>query len=258
MSDGTDVNKNQCDLRAILQQEFVERCRKNQSYSLRAYAKSLGIEASPLSAILRGKRPIGSKTKKRLGLALGLSAEKLSELSDNKINSNIKMQQITLDSYALIADWYHYAILELIRVRSFKADIQYVSKTLGISATEAHIAVERLVRMGLLEINEKGQWLDTTENGFATNIQMDVTTAAARKLQLQILEKAADALKEVAIELRDHTSMTMAINPEDLPAAKEKIKKFRRELCVFLERNKKPTQVYQLGIALYPVTKGNN
>ena len=57
----------------ILKDEFIRRKHENELYSLRAFARDLHIQPSPLSAILNGKRPITKKMKKRLALSLGLS-----------------------------------------------------------------------------------------------------------------------------------------------------------------------------------------
>lgn len=241
------------DFRLLVQQEFVNRCRKNKNYSLRAYARSLGIAASPLSAMLRGKRPITAKMRQKLGAALGLSLEEIGRLSAATVSNN-EYQQLTIDSYAVISDWYHYAILELLRVKSFKPSMAYIAKTLGISATEAQIAVERLQRVALLEIGANGKWKDTSINGLATNINGDLTSQASKQLQKQILEKGMESVDTLPLSVRNNTSLTVAIHPDDLPAAKERIKKFRRELCTFFEKNKNPTKVYHLGICLYPVS----
>jgi uncharacterized protein (TIGR02147 family) len=165
-----------------------------------------------------------------------------------------EFQQITLDTFAIISDWYHYAILELIRVRNFKGDAQWIAKALGITKSEVNIAIERLERVGLLEITKNGRWVDCSANGHATNINGTFTSAASKKLQKQVLEKSIQALMEIPIEKRNHTSATFAMSPKDLPMAIEKIKKFRRKLGMQLESNPKPTQVYQLGISLYPIT----
>lgn len=239
----------------VLQQEFVNRCRKNSSYSLRAFAKSLGIEASPLSAILRGKRPLTPKTQQRLALAMGMNLGDIQQFA--RVTPAPSFQQLTVDNYAIISDWYHFAILELIAVKGFKANLAYVARTLGISQTEASIAVERLRRVGLLEI-KNGKWVDKTPSGYVTNINGELTSQAAKKLQRQILEMSLKALEELPTAVRNHTSMTMAINPEDLSVAKEKITKFRRELCAFLNRNKAPTKVYQLAVSLFPLSKNGD
>lgn len=236
----------------VLQREFVQRCNKNSKYSLRAFARSLGVEASPLSAILRGKRPISSKMRTRLGLALGINLDELSKFEREHKPQNY--QQIALDTYAVIADWYHYAILELTKVQDFKGTIDYISKTLNISKTEAHIAVERLKRVGLLSVNGR-RWVDTSSDGLLSNINGDLSSHAARKLQAQILQRSLLALEELPTEVRSHTSMTMAIDPKDLPEAKKHIQEFRRKLCAFFESNKNPKEIYHLNVSLYPVTK---
>ena len=250
------------DFRLFLQGELTRRCEANERYSLRAYARSLRIAPSALSAILNGKRPITGNMKLRLGLGLGLSPQDLGRFQENKVQGTrakgpgqtLEFQQIAFDAYAVIADWYHYAILELIYLENFQADPKWIAKSLGITKSEVNIAVERLQRVGLLKI-ENGTWTDTTPNGHATNIQGNLTSEASRKLQRQILEKSIRALNEVPVTVRNHTSMTMAINTEDLPEAKERIANFRRELCAFLGRNGKPTQVYQLAVSFYPVTQ---
>ncbi len=252
------------DFRLYLQQELVGRCQKNPSYSLRAFARTLNVSSSALSAMLNGKRPITSTSVEKLGLALGLSPKEITRykiitkenMGTGAESSAEEFQQITLDRFAIISDWYHYAILELIRVRDFEPSVAWISKSLGITKSEANIAVERLQRVGLLEITKDGKWIDRTAEGKATNIQGDLTSAASRKLQKQVLEMSLRCLEEMpSTDLRNHTSLTLAINPEDIPLAKEKIKVFRRELAEMLESNRNPTEVYHVNVSLYPVTK---
>src|SRR5690242_4562906 len=61
------------EFRSLLQQELIERCRKNPSYSLRSFARALGVQAPTLSHLLRGKRPLTPKQIRKLGQALALS-----------------------------------------------------------------------------------------------------------------------------------------------------------------------------------------
>ena len=57
------------------------------------------------------------------------------------------------------------------------------------------------------------------------------------------------------MERRDQTSMTMAIDTKLLPQAKEKIKKFRRDMDRLLQSSDTKDEVYHLSVSLYPVTK---
>lgn len=245
------------DFRIHLQRELVARCQKNPKYSLRAFAKALGIGSSALSDILNNRRNLTEQMKVRLGFALGLTMDQLQKFNsvNGTIADHVEFQQIQLDTYAIISDWYHYAILELIRVKDFKADAKWIANALGITKSEVNFAVERLQRVGLLRVSDSGVWEDATVNGFATNINGQMTSSSAKKLQKQVLEKSIEALMQVPIEKRNHTSLTFAMNPKDLAWTAEEIKKFRRSIVLKLERNTQPTQVYQMSISLFPVTQ---
>ncbi len=251
--------------RLFLQNELIRRCEKNPAYSLRGFARTLGCDVATLSKMLKGKRGIGRITILNLGTRLGLSPQEIEEFINKRqkgkraINkrhdaSLIDYQQLTLDSFKVISDWYHYGILELMRVDHFKPDPKWIARTLGLTVSEVNIAVERLVRVDLLEITPEGKWKDLT-GGTSTTTGNPFTAAAFKKLQRQVLEKAITAIDEVPMEERDQSSVTMAIDSSLLPEAKERIKLFRRDLGKFLSKGEKRDSVYQLGISLYPLTK---
>lgn len=243
------------DFKIYMQSELVRRCKKNPRYSIRAFAKALGMDASTLAKHLNGKRPFGKQTIEKLGKKLGLSPSELAPfLNPESFGESCEdsYEQMNLDLFNIISDWYHFAILELMTIESFSANNKWIAKTLGITLSEATDAVDRLVRCGLLEI-QKDQWLDRS-SGRTTNIAPDLTTVAMRHLQKQFLQKAMTALDEVSISQRDNTSISMAIDIDKLPGAKEKIKNFRRSLAKFLSRSGKRNDVYNLTISLYPLT----
>lgn len=256
------------DFQSYLQQELLRRCKANPKYSLRAFASVLQIESSALSKILNGKRRVSTPTFEKLASRLGLGPHERDQLRpgvlkrsrgaalDQSTDAAPNYQQLSLDLFQVIADWYHYAILELTQVAHFKADKKWIARTLGITPTEVNLAVQRLTRLELLQIDKSGRWTDIS--GATTNIKNDFTAVALRKLQRQILEHSVVALEEIPVERRDHTSMTMAVSSKTLPVAKEKIKKFRRELCALMKAQTPYDDVYQLAVSLYPVTKRKN
>lgn len=162
-------------------------------------------------------------------------------------------RELSIDSFQIIAEWYHYAILELTHVDAFQSNTKWVAARLGISVSEVNAAIERLQRLDMLKIDASGKWKDVSE--FVTNIKTDLSTVAKRKHQQQILKQAEIALEEVSLDLRDQTSMTMAIATEHLPAFKAKIGKFRRELCAFAASQESKDQVYHLSVSFFPVTQ---
>jgi uncharacterized protein (TIGR02147 family) len=247
------------DFRLYLQSELVRRCQKNPKFSLRSFARLLQMDYSTLSKILRGQRPVGQRAMRKIAAKLGLGPEQIARFSGQaavevtETLSQAEYQRLSLDSFQIISDWYHYAILELMRVEGFKPDPRWIARALGISVAEVQAAVERLERVGIIEIARDGRWLDRSD-GNTTTVGNEFTATAFRNLQKQVLERALEALEAVPYELRDQSSMTMAIDSRKLPAARQKIKAFRRELDQFLSRGGKRDQVYNLSVSLYPLT----
>lgn len=257
------------DFRFFLQEELLRRCKKNPRFSLRAFARTLDVEASSLSKILNGKRTLTKKMLHRLCAQLGLGPDQVKEFEDRMpagssasrqgatsglpIAVRDDYQQVSADIFNVIADWYHYAILELITVRDFEPTPAWIARVLDITVSEANFALERLRRLGLLSAQGDGAWVSGQLTTNADGGEM--TAAAFRKLQRQILAQAMDAMETVPIAERDQSSITMAVSKAKLGEAKARIRAFRRELCAFLQTDTPHDDVYQLSISLFPVTK---
>lgn len=264
MNETTKTKHSELDYKDWLSRELTKRCRKNSNYSLRAFAQLLEMDSSSVSQLISGKRNASAKMIEKLTNKLGASPQEKMALmnyvrskkaglhneneAENKKNNYM---QLSLDAYALISDWYHYAILELTFVDNFQNQPAWIANKLGITATEVKIAIDRLKRLEL--IDEKNGKLVKTET-FITNFSDGVTSSALKQLQRKVLEMALSAIDNVPQEEKDISSMTLAINPEKLPEAKKKIKTFRREISEFLETGTQK-RVYQLGIQLYPISK---
>jgi uncharacterized protein (TIGR02147 family) len=253
----------------FLKEELAKRCEKNPRYSVRAFAKALGIDAGALSRVLAGKQIPSFKLAQQILTQLDFTPEQeqdflasiahiqrergLQRLSPVFKNFEEKLIQhdLSIELYRVIADWYHVAILELTYIEGFKSDTKWIASQLGISQAEAKLSIERLLNLELLKV-EDGKLVKSTEQLSTTD--KNITTPALKKNQKQFLEKAIESLENDPIEERNMTSMTMAIDPEKLPKAKEMIRNFNKTLCEFLESGKRK-RVYNLGIALHPIQK---
>ncbi len=105
-------------LRSILESEFTRRRRLNPRYSLRAFARSVNIEHSTLSQLLRGRRPITWKSIRYLG-------------------GNMR--------------WHGSAVLEVSSERK-KFDSRLIAERLGISVDDVNVALTDLCLFGLIEL----------------------------------------------------------------------------------------------------------
>jgi transcriptional regulator with XRE-family HTH domain len=238
--------------RLWLQKQFTERCKKNPRYSLRAFAKTLDLDASSLSQILSGKRKLSKKGIQNICDKLSATPKELQMfgLIENNNETEENYLQVDIDTFSVISEWYHYAILELTYVSGFKTDPRWIAKKLSITVEESKSAIERLKRLGLL-LEENGSLIKSSKR--LTNNGTVNTSGAHKELQKQIISKALIAVDEVPQDEKDITSMTMAIDTKNLDKARLIIQKFRRDLCELLEDGNQE-QVYNLGIQLYPIS----
>lgn len=260
------------DFRWWLKQQLSKRVQSNSRYSLRAFSKTLGLDSSSVSQIISGKRNISPKLLSRI--CDRLQAEPLeTDQMIQSLNSRIDLKgnrshrigaidsqdsrdskadyvQIHQDLFAAISDRHHYAILELTFVNGFQGTPNWVAKELGIRQIEASMAMDRLLRLGLL-VQKDGRLQKASKS--TTNEFEGLTSAFHRKFQQQIIRGAEEALESFQSEEKDITSMTFAIDVNQLPEARKKIKKFRRKMAKFLESGNQ-TRVFHLGIQLYPAS----
>ena len=129
---------------------------------------------------------------------------------------------MSTDFKEVIIDTYHYTIVELSRLKQFRSDPVWIASVVGISPEEAKAALERLVAIGMLVISNKK--LTRSEARFTTK-DKTITDSALKHHQRKILEKSIIAMDNIPLELRNQSSMTIAVNPSKIPLAKKMIGK---------------------------------
>jgi len=158
---------------------------------------------------------------------------------------------LSSDQHRVIGDWYHFSILSLMKTCDFKSDIAWIANRLGLSHSVADEAMERLKRLEIVHEDAKGN-LTRSEKGYCS--PDGVPSAAIRLKHFELLQKARKAQDDLPVEERDLTSMTLVISPDQLPRAKEMIRKFQDELAAELE-TRPQSEVYQLCVQLFPLTQ---
>lgn len=254
--------------RTALREELARRQRTNPSYSLRAFAKQLGMLPPTLSAVLAGKRPLPTATAEALPEKLSFSpSEKkrfLSSVYYRKTPPAVTQSIETASAgkilreelhHKIIAEWEHYAILTLADTRGFQAKKSWIAKRLGISETRAQTALDRLVQSRLMSINAAGKARLHQINVHTGN--EDVASAALRQSHREALTMGIEKLESVPVEKRDYSTMTIAVSMDRMKDAKKLIRTFQKQLSELLEDGKR-SEVYQLCVQLYPMTELEN
>jgi uncharacterized protein (TIGR02147 family) len=250
--------------RLLLQAELGRRCASNSHYSLRAFAKFLTVDHATLSQLLRGKRRLTKRMIRKLGTRLGLDEEKIAAYCSYEENASPSpvqpaslhaISQMTYDTAALISDWYYYAILELTHLQGFRPDSRWIARVLGLTTDEVNIALTRLIRLGLLEMVSREQWVD--RSGDTTTSLEDLTQVSIERLASSVRGLMLNALSSAALPKCIHHSTTLALPVAKLPLVQERIARLQQELSALLGQDAERDDVYQLEISLFPLTKLN-
>ena len=236
--------------------------RANPQYSLRAYALHLGLHSSTLSQVITGKRGLPIKhaatvaTKLNLGpkdrtLFLESLYQLKTSLDDIKISQNDDRFMIDESYSKVIAEWEHYAVITLFDIDGFSANHEEISQRLGITKIRAEVVLNNLLTCELVKVNQEGAFIKAHSRIRTTE---DVTSKALRDSHIETLEMGKNKLEEIQVELRDFSAMTIAMDLERMPEVKTIIREFRQKMSALLRDGKK-TDVCQLAIQFYPLTK---
>ncbi len=259
------------DYRRMLKGEFDHRRRNNPAYSLRSYARDLYLSPSRLSEVLNGKGDLSPSTLLDVGAKLGIPKNEVLALQAAHVfrtaaeNSAIhisakgylesyqyqrKFSQLTDETYKILSDWYHFAILSAMELEMYDGTVDFLARVLKLEVNIVQEALERMEKQNMVAVND-GAYCATGEIFTTSN---DVSSDALKVSHRQNFELAGKSLDEVDVLLRDITSATICIDIDRLPEAKKMIKEFRRNMCHFLEAGKKHA-VFNFNIQLHPISE---
>jgi transcriptional regulator with XRE-family HTH domain len=232
---------------------------RNPSYSLRSMAQRIKISPAALSEILNGKRRVSVKMAEKILHGLNIPPDevmpviKLFSTNGQNLKNSQKFEfsELANDQFKIISNWYHFAILSLTETEDFRNDPRWIADRLNVRVSDIELAIDRLLRLGMLRRGVNGR-LESTGEQFATTDE--ITSSAVRGFHSEVLELARNSLESVPLEKRDFTTMTMAVDPKRLIKAKKMIRTFRAKLCEYLEQGDR-TEIYQLSINLFPLSQ---
>jgi transcriptional regulator with XRE-family HTH domain len=250
---GSDMFRSRMKYQDLLLSEFRKRKIVNPRYSVRGFARFLGVDPSTLSQVLRGKRAPGKAFLESTGRRLGLNESEVLSFRDRARPST--EMPIDLDDvrYRIMANWYHVALFELFALPDFTPEPKRVAKLLGISVPEAKGALDRLATVGLLEKNAEG--ILERPSSFFSTVGYPLSSPAHRLVQGEFFSYALNAIEKYAYDRREHSGLTVAARSEDLPAIRKKIRDFQTKLNTWIERRGNPDSVYQLSMAYFPLVE---
>ncbi len=245
-----------------IKDDLSKKQRSNPQYSLRSYAKFLGLHSSTLSQVIGGKRSLPLKSANEIALKLALDPKERTLFFESIYRKKTKLDDIKIDPinskyiidesyYNVIKEWEHYAVLTLFDIPSFIPSTKEISSRLGITENRTEVVITNLLTCGLLKKDNNNQLIKAHSNIRTTE---DITSSALIESHKETLDMSKNKLDEIQVELRDFSAMTIAMDLERMPEVKTIIREFRQKMSSLL-RDGKETDVCQLAIQFYPLTK---
>ncbi len=207
---------------AELFREYQDRKSRSRGYSERAFARDIGLSPGFLKLLLQRKKKISAARAREVARTLSWGEDKIAFLTSTSSIHDLDFLEIS--------DWYHFAVIELLRSSKTGLGPDEIAKRLSISRSEADYALSRL------------------------HAAKSDDLEGERKLQRQTLSKALHALDHKPPESSAYQAECLAFDP----ARVEDVKKFFANMVEqfkteFAEGDK--TAVYELNLAFHRLDK---
>jgi len=261
------------DYRAFLADYYS--AKKRRGFSYRAFSRSAGLGApNYLKLVIAGRRNLTPAMAARFATACGLAGEaadyfkQLVEFNQAKsaerrnacyarlaaFGRYRKGHKLEVAHAAYHATWYLPALRELCASPAFREDPEWLASVLWpeIKPSDVTQGLETLLELGLLERDGDGrlQQRSAVVSTGAETLGMHIAN-----YHVEMMRRATAAIELVPAPQRDISSLTFCVSPQVLPRIKKRIQEFRRELIDLIEAEPDKSQVVQLNLQLFPLSR---
>lgn len=249
----------------IIENEYHARIKRNLSYSIRAFARDLDISPATLSLIIKKKAGLSPKKAALISKKLQLTGDENEFFLDLVQSTCARTKQarqiakaklcryetryntISTDVFYVIKDWYHLAIMELTLIKGFVATPSWIAERLMITEEEAQTALERLLRLEILELS---QGKLRPSNDYVI-ILSTAPSEAAKHFQTQILKKIMNSFDEQERSSRDISSLIIRMRKDEMEYVKKTLKEMRRDIASHVQKGEDHDSVFCLTTSFF-------
>lgn len=257
----------------ILDTQFHRKKAAQPGYSVRAFARDLGVSPSFASQVLTGKKRFPARLVGRAVKVLDLDGDKarelkqaclpdaikdgavapsLSEIQQLRAQMKNRWSEVSRDKLKALRHWYYVALLDLTTCRGYDGTAKFIAARLGLAEPTVEVAMRELSELELL----------TMQNGKLVKSAREIRMGSARSLtdirrfHSQMLDKAKQVMVEQTSDedfsRRLITGISVATTPEKIEIAKQMLSESLHEIAAFLAEGES-TEVFHLSAQLFPV-----
>ena len=262
------------DYRAFLRDHYLDR-KERRGLSYRGFSKRAGLKSpNYLKLVIDGDRNLTEPMAKRFAKACGLEGDAAAYFEDlvafNQAKStrerNARYAKLTghrkyriehrleMAHAAYHSTWYLPAVRELAARRDFRADPEWISRTLvpEISRAQADKALATLLELGLLARDDDG---NVVQGDPIVSTGPEFHALHIANYHRAMMQQASESIDRLTSAERDISSLTLCLGEDGLRNLKLRLQRFRRELLELSSLEDDPSQVVQLNLQLFPLSK---
>jgi uncharacterized protein (TIGR02147 family) len=248
---------------------------KHNGLSYRGFARVAGLGApNYLKLVIDGKRNLSAEMAERFARACRLNEESTQYFSllvafnqatgdeeRNALHESLSRfarfrasQRLDLAEKEYHSTWFIPAIRELVTCPGFQEDAAWIAEQLepAISEKEAGHALDVLLRLGLLERDERGSLVQATR---AVTTGAQANGLYNRNYHAELMQRAVHAMHHLPAEERYISGLTLSASPATLAEVRRRVIAFRQELVALCDADPGPSRVVQLNLQLFPLSR---
>jgi transcriptional regulator with XRE-family HTH domain len=248
--------------RNIMKSRLADSCLRNRYFSMRSFAKKLGISVSTLSRVLSGQRPLPLKHLERIAtvvtdgdeekrLFLDSAARDLRERAGAVAGDQVDdVDYLEAKSLAWQPSVLGFTILEMTFLAPDGVSADEIIQRTGLSAEAIDAAIQSLCIAGLLV--RSGDRYQKSNRRLHLR-QDEESFSALAGFHREFFQFAADRMPVRDQSKSAVATITLPANSQKMELAKLLIEDFAWQLCRVLSAGDKD-DIYHLGIFLEPAT----
>jgi uncharacterized protein (TIGR02147 family) len=261
--------------RVYLRDYYEYKKKTSKAFSLRYFAEKSGISShAHLKLTMDGSRNITNVTINKLIRGIGLENRRAAYFENLvffnqatsdidkklyyaqllKVSSRSRLHKMDKAQFRLFREWHHSVILEMVAMKDFSTNPNWVSKRLRglVSPSQVEDSFKLLLELGLLV---------KTANGYAQRDPLittddEVQDMMVKQYHCQMLRLGSEMLTSLPAPERDFSGITFGIKREKFADLKKHIQLMRKELLDFSAKPGESEDVVQVNIQLFPLTRG--
>lgn len=261
--------------RVYLRDYYEFKKKTTRAFSLRYFAEKSGISShAHLKLTMDGSRNITNVTVNKLIRGIGLENQRAAYFENlvffNQATSDVdkklyyaqllkasprsKLHKMDRAQFRLFREWHHSVILEMVSLKDFRTNPNWVAKRLRNLVTPQQVeeSFKLLLEIGLLV---------KTANGYAQRNPLittddEVQNLMVKQYHLHMLQLGGNMLSELPANERDFSAVTFGIKREKFADLKKHIQLMRKELLDFSAKPNESDDIVQINIQLFPLTRG--